>query len=179
MPDVGTVSVSSGGDTKVATGLYLGELQSVEDVGRSKLYPDSGNQWLWKWKVIRPLEADPDDEQQDSVGEVIFDYTSEWLGFNKAGVASKSLARIDACLATTTAKPEDGEEIELPIDSTDELVGKRVKLAVEVAPNTNGNLRAKIVSIAAYKSKGKAKSKPAAPPPDDDDEFDEDEGLPF
>lgn len=180
MPAVGTVSVSAGGDTRVVNGLYLLKLQSVEDVGISQLYPDSGRQWLWKWEVVRPLEAEPDDEQLEAAGEVIYDYTREWLGFTKRG-KSKSLARIDACLGTDTQQPEDGDEVELPIDDTDELVGKQVRAAIEVAPNTNGNLRAKIVSIAAYKKKSSNGTKPArkaAPPPDDDDDEDG-EGLPF
>jgi hypothetical protein len=164
------------------SGLYLLKLQSVEDVGISERYPDSGRQWLWKWEVVRSLEADPDDEQLEAAGEVIYDYTKEWLGFTKNGQKSKSLARIDACLGTDTQPPDDDDEVELPIDDTDELVGKQIKAAVEVAPNTNGNLRAKLVTVGVYKKKAaSASAKPArkaAPPPDDDDD-DEDEGLPF
>ena len=180
MPAVGTASVSAGGDTKVVSGTYLLKLRSVEDVGISQMYPDSGNQWLWKWEVVRPLEAEPEDEQLEAAGEVIFDYTKDWLGFTKRG-KSKALARIDACLGTDTQQPDDDDEVELPIDDTDELVGKQVRAAIEVAPNTNGNLRAKIVSLTAYKKKSSsAAAKPAkkaAPVEDDDD--DEDEGLPF
>lgn len=177
MPTVGSVSVSAGGDTKVVNGLYLLKLQAVEDAGISTLYPDSGRQWLWKWEVVRPLEAEPDDEQLEAAGEVIYDYTKEWLGFTKKG-KSKALARIDACLGIDTRQPDDGDdEVELPIDDTDELVGKQVRAAVEVAPNTNGNLRAKIVSLSAYKGKSKnGKPAKAAPPPNDEDEQ---EDLPF
>lgn len=175
MPAVGTVSVSSGGDTKVASGLYLLKLQSVEDVGISERYPDSGNQWLWKWEVVRSLESDADEDQQASIGEVIYDYTRDWLGFTRNGAPSKSLARIDACLGVTTPKPDDEEEVELPIEDTDELVGRQVKAQVAVAANTTGALRAKLATIAAYKRPKRA----AAPPPDEDEDAEDDGQLPF
>lgn len=178
MPAVGTVGVSSGSDTKVVNGLYLLKLNSVTDEGISQLYPDSGPQWLWKWEVVRSLEADPDDEQLEAVGEVIYDYTKAWIGYTKAGARSKALERIDACLNVVTPMPEGDEEIETPIDDTEELIGKGIKASVTVAPNKAGTLRAKLTMIAPYKSKKQAKpaAKPAAPPPDDEDD---DDDLPF
>ena len=177
MPAVGTVAVSSGGDTKVVNGTYLLQLQSVEDVGPSQLYPDSGNQWLWKWEVIRSMEADPDDEQLDAVGEVIYDYTKEFIGYSaKTKLRSKALERIDACMNVVTPMPDGDQVIETPIEDTEELIGKHIKAAVAVGPNKSGALRAKLMTISPYKAKPKAK-RPAPPPTDDED--DDDGELPF
>jgi hypothetical protein len=177
MPQVGTVEVSTGGGSKVATGTYVLRLKSCVDVGKSTMYPDSGNQWKWIWTVMKPTEADPDEAQLASVNEEIHEWTADWIGFTKNGEKSKALARIDALAKVDTPKPGDGEEVDPPVDDTDELVGQLIKSMVDVQPNKDGNLRAKLLTVAKYDPKPGSRRRATAPPPPADDE--DDDEIPF
>lgn len=161
MARVGKVEQSGGGDTKVVDGTYLLKLTSVEDKGISEMYPNSGPQWLWKWEVVRSLEAEPDEEQEAATGEIIHDYTADWIGYRKNGQKSNALLRIDALMNVDTPKPDGDDEIYPPVEDTDELIGRHIKSAITVAPNTKGNLRAKLATVAPYVPKRRA----ADPPP--------------
>lgn len=183
MARIGKVEQSGGGDTKVAAGTYLLRLKEVTDVGISERYPDSGNQWLWKWEVVRSLEAEPDEEQDASIGEVIHEYIRDWIGFTKSGARSKALERLDALTNTVTRPPSGPDDDIYPaVDDTDDLIGQQLKAAVTVQPNTNGNLRAKLATVAPYVAKKRAtepesrRERPLAAVPaggrDDDDPFD-------
>lgn len=179
MPQVGTVEVSTGGDSKVATGTYVLRLESCVDVGKSAMYPDSGNQWKWIWKVMRSFDAEPDAAQVASEGQDIHEWTAEWIGFTKNGAKSKALARIDALAKTNTRPPGDGEEVDPPVDDTDDLVGQLIKATVDVQPNKDGNLRAKLLTVGIYNPKpGNRNGNKPKPPPPPDDGFDDDE-IPF
>ena len=166
---VGNVEVSGSSESQAVSGTYLLKLLSVEDAPPSQMFADAKPQWLLKWEIVRSLEAEPDEDQEASVGEQIWDYVGAWVGFTLQGRRSKALERIDACMGVKTEKPDDGEVGEAPIDDTNELIGRLAKAAVEVAPNTKGLMRAKIVQIGPYRAKRRTTHTAAIDDEDDED----------
>lgn len=152
MVRVGHVTEVEGGEiVEIADGTYVVEVTKIEDDGISQLFPDSGPQFKWTFKVLKAIDGD-----DDVVGaEVPWQWTGQKLTISKQYGASKFYKWTAALY---------GGEIPDDFEDTDELIGRRATATIETPP---GKTRAKIMSLRPVK--GKAKPKPVAE--DDDDEL--------
>lgn len=136
MVKVAHVTEVEGGEiVDIPDGTYVVEVTGLVDDGVSQMFPDSGPQFKWTFKIVKVIDGD--DEVIDA--EVPWQWTGQKLTISKQYGASKFYKWAAALF---------GGEIPDDFEDSDELIGLKATATIETPP---GKTRAKVVGLRPLK----------------------------